>query len=468
MPVVQFHGLHRSQNENIASGYIPKATSTSTSISTDNGSSSASTASSCDSIIEPVNLSSRGRPVYSLMISDLDPKTTEQDLLHHIAGNTKSALFVRICRNTSSKFIPEPSPQRLLDDGDNVSIYCDPFYVDSCAVAAKQQQQSIVAYINFDSKYERDWALASRNGYKLHGSSIRITRVSDDPQVGTNCLSGPNQQPYAAVFVSQLSPLVDSRTLFDEFYSFGPIVSCSCNSQLHIGSIRFAYTASALQAIIHMDKKFILGRQINVIHWLDNGLRSLLYDHDHLMFAWTRPYGANIKASRFRSVSNNCESYRELTPAAISAAFACTYPSINVRAAVCGPSWAYIGLDKVPFTSLGHTTTIEINNSLFFLRQCSTFDNGQANDLSQYQSVLSQIKARAMSRAVSDSTRFTLINSRPAVHRDKVARPVTQRDKPSPPTAIPNKVTHRSRVFQRDNSRRPPRVMRDKVAPVVH
>lgn len=238
--------------------------------------SASSIASSVD--ILPREMSTRLNAVYSIIISDIALGTSEAQLMAHIAYDCPSALNVRICRSETCASLRRGGV-----------YFIDSLYYPEIDDA--QYGQSLTGYINFSSRYERDWALAARNSTKLNNSVIRISRVCEDTSVA-NFSNGTGSRlfhSYRTIYVTNVSPYVDNRTLFDEFHSFGPIEQCRLDFEGHCGYIMFTSANSALHAVVHMHRKLVLGYRINVVHWPGEDFWNELQSSKYLLFVWTPP-----------------------------------------------------------------------------------------------------------------------------------------------------------------------------------
>ena len=72
-------------------------------------------------------------------------------------------------------------------------------------------------FVEFTSEEDADYAAKVMNQVRLYGKPIRVNKASADKQKSV--------EVGAELFVGNLDPMVDEKTLFDTFSRFGSLVS---------------------------------------------------------------------------------------------------------------------------------------------------------------------------------------------------------------------------------------------------
>ena len=72
-------------------------------------------------------------------------------------------------------------------------------------------------FVEFTSEEDADYAAKVMNQVRLYGKPIRVNKASADKQKSV--------EVGAELFIGNLDPMVDEKTLFDTFSRFGSLVS---------------------------------------------------------------------------------------------------------------------------------------------------------------------------------------------------------------------------------------------------
>uniref|UniRef100_A0A7S1PK37 Polyadenylate-binding protein n=1 Tax=Percolomonas cosmopolitus TaxID=63605 RepID=A0A7S1PK37_9EUKA len=126
------------------------------------------------------------------------------------------------------------------------------------------------AYVNFQNAQEAEKAIETLNYTTIHDRPIRIMWSQRDPSLRKSGVGN--------VFVKNLVPEIDEKTLSDIFARFGPILSCKIsykNGKVGAterisngyGFVHFKDQESADKAIKKMNGKFLNDRQISVTNY---------------------------------------------------------------------------------------------------------------------------------------------------------------------------------------------------------
>lgn len=72
-------------------------------------------------------------------------------------------------------------------------------------------------FVEFLSEDDAEYAAKIMNGVRLHGKAIRVNKASADKQ--------KTVEVGAELFIGNLDPMVDEKTLYDTFGRFGTLIS---------------------------------------------------------------------------------------------------------------------------------------------------------------------------------------------------------------------------------------------------
>jgi splicing factor 3B subunit 4 len=116
-------------------------------------------------------------------------------------------------------------------------------------------------FVEFKSEEDADYSIKIMHMIKLYGKPIKVNKASQDKRV---------QDVGANLFIGNLDPEVDEKTLYDTFTNFGVIISTKISRDPETGSSRghgfvsydnFSYSDLAIS---QMNGQFFSGRQIKV------------------------------------------------------------------------------------------------------------------------------------------------------------------------------------------------------------
>jgi len=117
------------------------------------------------------------------------------------------------------------------------------------------------AYLNFHRVEDAERALDTMNFVSIRGRPCRIMWSHRDPALRKSGVGN--------IFVKNLAPTIDNKSLFDTFSMFGNILSCkvSCNPKgntLGYGFVHYKTKESAENAISRVNGKVIAGQKVQV------------------------------------------------------------------------------------------------------------------------------------------------------------------------------------------------------------
>ncbi|KAL6603877.1 hypothetical protein ACP70R_044238 [Stipagrostis hirtigluma subsp. patula] len=145
-------------------------------------------------------------------------------------------------------------------------------------------------YVNFHSRQDASRALEALNFTPINGKSIRIMFLNRDPSI--------RKSGRANLFVKNLEPNIDSKSLYDMFSSFGTILSCkvatdSTGQSKGYGFVQYESEESAQDAInglngmLANDRKIFVGlfmrrrdREVNFTNVYIKNLPNVFTDDD--------------------------------------------------------------------------------------------------------------------------------------------------------------------------------------------
>ncbi|EJT74139.1 splicing factor 3B subunit 4 [Gaeumannomyces tritici R3-111a-1] len=117
-------------------------------------------------------------------------------------------------------------------------------------------------FVEFDSPESADYAARALNGIRVYGKVIRVNKASADKQRAAEI--------GAELFVNNLDPQVDEKTLFDTFSRFGQLVTPpnvvrdANNISKGYGFVNFDSFEASDQARDTMNGQYLLSKQITV------------------------------------------------------------------------------------------------------------------------------------------------------------------------------------------------------------
>jgi splicing factor 3B subunit 4 len=118
-------------------------------------------------------------------------------------------------------------------------------------------------FVEFHTEEEAEYAPKIMNNVALYGSRIRVNKASADKQ--------RNVEIGAELFIGNLDPGVDEKTLYDTFSRFGPLANVPKVAKDEIttvskgyGFVSYGDFESADAAIANMHGQWVMNRQISV------------------------------------------------------------------------------------------------------------------------------------------------------------------------------------------------------------
>jgi len=117
------------------------------------------------------------------------------------------------------------------------------------------------AYVNFHRLEDAERALDTMNFKNIRNRPCRIMWSHRDPSLRKSGLGN--------IFVKNLAPSIDNKSLYDTFSMFGNILSCKVSTNgkresLGYGFVHYESEEAATTAIARVDKKVIAGQQVTV------------------------------------------------------------------------------------------------------------------------------------------------------------------------------------------------------------
>ncbi|KAF8251922.1 RNA-binding domain-containing protein [Wilcoxina mikolae CBS 423.85] len=117
-------------------------------------------------------------------------------------------------------------------------------------------------FVEFISEEDAEYAARIMNQVRLYGKPIRVNKASADKQ--------KTVEVGAELFVGNLDSMVDEKTLYDTFSTFGNLVSApkiardDAGISKGFGFISYDSFEASDKAIESMDKQFLMNKEINV------------------------------------------------------------------------------------------------------------------------------------------------------------------------------------------------------------
>ncbi|KAI9677591.1 MAG: hypothetical protein M1817_006545 [Caeruleum heppii] len=117
-------------------------------------------------------------------------------------------------------------------------------------------------FVEFISEEDAEYAARIMNQVRLFGKPIRVNKASADKQ--------KTVEVGAELFVGNLDPMVDEKTLYDTFSRFGGLVSApkiardDANLSKGYGFVSFSNFEASDEAIANMNGQYLMNKEISV------------------------------------------------------------------------------------------------------------------------------------------------------------------------------------------------------------
>ncbi|ROT39170.1 RNA-binding domain-containing protein [Sodiomyces alkalinus F11] len=117
-------------------------------------------------------------------------------------------------------------------------------------------------FVEFRTPADAEYAANVMNGIKLYGKSLRVNKASADKQ--------KQAEVGAELFIGNLDPTVDERTLYDTFSRFGPLLTMpkvareDNGTSKGFGFISYADFDSSDAAVANLNGQYILSKEVAV------------------------------------------------------------------------------------------------------------------------------------------------------------------------------------------------------------
>jgi len=117
-------------------------------------------------------------------------------------------------------------------------------------------------FVEFISEEDAEYAARVMNQVRLYGKPIRVNKASADKQ--------RTVEVGAELFVGNLDPMVDEKTLYDTFGRFGSLVSApkvardEANLSKGYGFVSFSNFEASDEAIANMNGQYLMNKEISV------------------------------------------------------------------------------------------------------------------------------------------------------------------------------------------------------------
>lgn len=117
-------------------------------------------------------------------------------------------------------------------------------------------------FVEFISEEDAEYAARIMNQVRLYGKPIRVNKASADKQ--------KTVEVGAELFIGNLDPMVDEKTLYDTFGRFGSLISApkvardEANLSKGYGFISFSNFEASDEAIANMNGQYLMNKEISV------------------------------------------------------------------------------------------------------------------------------------------------------------------------------------------------------------
>jgi splicing factor 3B subunit 4 len=117
-------------------------------------------------------------------------------------------------------------------------------------------------FVEFQTEEDAEYAAKIMNQVRLYGKPIRVNKASADKQ--------KTLEVGAELFIGNLDPMVDEKTLYDTFGRFGTLVAApkvardEANLSKGYGFVSFADFESSDDAVTKMNGQYLMNKEISV------------------------------------------------------------------------------------------------------------------------------------------------------------------------------------------------------------
>lgn len=117
-------------------------------------------------------------------------------------------------------------------------------------------------FVEFISEEDAEYAARVMNQVRLYGKPIRVNKASADKQ--------KTVEVGAELFIGNLDPMVDEKTLYDTFGRFGSLVSApkvardEANLSKGYGFVSFSNFEASDEAIANMNGQYLMNKEVSV------------------------------------------------------------------------------------------------------------------------------------------------------------------------------------------------------------
>ncbi|KAF2755826.1 RNA-binding domain-containing protein [Pseudovirgaria hyperparasitica] len=149
-------------------------------------------------------------------------------------------------------------------------------------------------FVEFISEEDADYSAKIMNGVRLYGKPIRVNKASADKQ--------KTVEVGAELFIGNLDPMVDEKTLYDTFSRFGSLIAPpkiardDANLSKGYGFVSFSNFESSDEAIANMNGQFLMNKEISVQYAYKKDGKGERHgdDSERMLAAQARKHGVEV------------------------------------------------------------------------------------------------------------------------------------------------------------------------------
>lgn len=125
-------------------------------------------------------------------------------------------------------------------------------------------------FVEFRGEEDADYACKILNNVRLHGKPIRVNKASADRRGPGGETVGGTQGVGAELFIGNLDPAADERTLYETFSRFGPLVATPKLARTEdglskgYGFVSYASFEASDDAIANMHGQYLQNKEVTV------------------------------------------------------------------------------------------------------------------------------------------------------------------------------------------------------------